>query len=156
LVAEFDKLAAGIETAGEADGGIAGALAAAATEVPFLSAAMSERLMQLSETRVLEPPELFKRAQRLAGAGIPQLQPAETKELRQILDEAYRKLGASERRSLGDYLDRVRANGLVTPDEDRRMCALMQGAVAQLPEDTRQRLRDLYDTALAAALATTP
>ena len=47
---------------------------------------------------------------------------------------------------------RVRAREQTPPDEDQAMCAVMKAAVDKMPALQQQRLRDLFEKALAAGL----
>ncbi len=152
LGTRFDGLLAGFESLGGSGKRLADAVQKATAEVPFVSAVSAERIMSMSEAGVLEPPEVFKRAQVLAGKGIPRLGQAEVRELQTILDQAYRAMDRRDRARLAAYLGQVRAGRTTEAAADGDMCTLMSRSLAMLPETAHQRLEALYEKAINVAL----
>jgi hypothetical protein len=151
--AALAALAGGVPQGGVVAAQQAKAVAAVTAEAPHLSASAVELLMSRSAAQVLEPQEAFRRGQALASAGLASLPPADVRELGRLMQGVYGFLSSRDRQRLAAYLDRVRAGGPTTPEEDRDMCQVMKGGVLKLPADRRSRLQALYEKALRGGLA---
>src|SRR5262249_50714028 len=97
------------------------AVAAAAREVPYLSAGAAEMVMSQSAALALDPEVAFRRAYRYASSATTSLTSAEFKELAQLTNIVYGGLSPPQRERLAAYFDRVRANAPTAPEEDRGM-----------------------------------
>jgi hypothetical protein len=121
-------------------------------EVPHLSASSVETLMGRSAAGILEPAEVFRRSWDLASRGLPALDKRESNELSNLIGVLYGRVAGRDRQRLAGYVARVRAREQTPPDEDQAMCAVMKAAVDKMPALQQQRLRDLFEKALAAGL----
>lgn len=124
----------------------------ASRDVPHLTPAAAEMLMEQSAAQILEPPEAFRRSYDLATRGLPLLGKAEAKEMGELTARMYAQVPATYRTRLAAYFDRVRAHEMTTPQLDEEMNQLMRTAVMSLPEAKRARLQSLYEKAITAAI----
>lgn len=124
----------------------------ASRDVPHLTPAAAEMLMEQSAAQILEPAEAFRRSYDLATRGIPFLNKPEAKEMADLTTRMYGSVPASYRTRLAAYFDRVRAHEMTTPQLDEEMNQLMRSAVLSLPEIKRARLQSLYEKAIGAAI----
>ncbi|MET0553806.1 MAG: hypothetical protein ABW221_12260 [Vicinamibacteria bacterium] len=121
-------------------------------EVPHLSPGSVETLMGRSAAGILDPPEVFRRSWDLASRGLPALDKRESNELSNLIAALYARVAGRDRQRLSGYVARVRAREQTKPDEDQAMGAVMKAAVDKLPALQQQRLRDLFEKAIAAGL----
>ena len=121
-------------------------------EVPHLSPSSVETLMGRSAAGILEPPEVFRRSWDLASRGLPALDKRESNELSNLIGVLYSRVAGRDRQRLAAYVARVRGREETPPAEDQAMCAVMKAAVEKMPALQQQRLRDLFEKALAAGL----
>ena len=83
-------------------------------------------------------------------AGLPALDKRESKRaanLRLLYARGPARTAAARR-----YVARVRAREQTKPDEDQAMGAVMKAAVDKMPALQQQRLRELFEKAIAAGL----
>ncbi len=119
--------------------------------VPHLTPRAAEALMSRSQAEVLAPEETFRRSQAALRRGLSALSAAETRELARLNDALHARLGARERRRLGDYLARIKENLGTAPAEDRALALVMRTAELKLPPAQLTRLRALYEKATLLA-----
>jgi hypothetical protein len=127
------------------------AVQAAITEVPVLTPAAAQLLMERSQARILEPDQLFRRSLEALTRAQPSWSSTEVRDVGQITNALYSNLTGNDRARLASYIDRVRGRRATTPQEDKAMCGLMKTAVLHLPAAMRQRLQALYEKAVRAA-----
>ncbi len=132
------------------------AVEAVTRDAPHLSARTAELLMSQSAAQVLDPPEAFRRAYLLTGRGLSALSRAEAQEFGALNSAVYAQLSPPDRRRLGDYIERVRGRQPTTPKEDAEMARVFKSAVTKLPAARRERLRLLFEKAVAAAGPSAP
>jgi hypothetical protein len=123
----------------------------ATIEVPVLTPAAAQLLMERSQARVLEPDQLFRRSLEALTRAQPSWSATEIRDVGQITSALYANLSGRDRDRLAAYIDRVRGHRATTPQEDREMRGLMKAAVLHLPATMRQRLQSLYEKAIRAA-----
>ncbi|MFI5183865.1 MAG: hypothetical protein ACHQNV_05670 [Vicinamibacteria bacterium] len=127
------------------------AVQTATAEVPVLTPAAAQLLMERSQAGVLEPNELFRRSLEALTRAQPSWSAAEVRDVGQITSALYANLSGRDRTRLAAYIDRVRGRRVTTAQDDREMCGLMKSAVLHLPPAMRQRLQALYEKAVRAA-----
>ncbi|MFI5184652.1 MAG: hypothetical protein ACHQNV_09650 [Vicinamibacteria bacterium] len=127
------------------------AVETATTEVPVLTPAAAQLLMERSQARILEPDQLFRRSLDALTRAQPTWSETVVRDVGQITNALYANLSGRDRARLAGYIDRVRGRRATTPQEDREMCGLMKSAVLRLPAAMRQRLQALYEKAIRAA-----
>jgi hypothetical protein len=127
------------------------AVEAVTRDAPHLSARTAELLMSQSAAQVLYPPEAFRRAYLLTGRGLGALSKAEAREFGTLNSAVYAMLSPTDRRRLGDYIERVRARQPTTQGEDAEMARVFRSAVMKLPAPRQERLRALFEKAVEAA-----
>ena len=127
------------------------AVETATTEVPVLTPAAAQLLMERSQARILEPDQLFRRSLEALTRAQPSWSAAEVRDVGQITNTLYANLSGHDRVRLAAYIDRVRGRRATTPQEDHEMCGVMKSAVLHLPAIMRQRLQALYEKAVRAA-----
>jgi hypothetical protein len=149
---ELAALRAGLAIEGVVTARVAQAVQSAVEGVPHLSQSAAEMVMSSSDAKVLPPETAFRRAFELADRGVPDLTPAESRELGSLVASACANLSARDRTRLMTYFERVRQHRLTTPDEDREMAALMKSGVGRLGAQSRTRLQDLYEKAIRSGL----
>jgi hypothetical protein len=147
------SLAGGVPAGGVTSGQLAKVVDEVTREVPHLSRAVAEMLMAQSAAQVLEPQEAFRRGQAMMSKGLASLSAAESRELGALMQSLYGTLQARDRSRLAAYIDKVRARGLTTPQEDREMSFVMKGGVLKLPAARRTRLQQIFEKAIKAGLA---
>jgi hypothetical protein len=145
---ELDALLRGFSTNGALAARLQQAVQNVTLAVPHLSPAAAEILMGQSQARVLEPDQAFRRAMEAAARALPTWSKDDAQDFAQITAAAYASLTAQDRKALANYVDRVRAQQLTSPDDDREMSRLMRGAVLRLPAAQRERLQALYEHAI--------
>lgn len=131
---------------------IAEAREAAATELPHLDGPTIERVMAASLVDVVEPPEVFSRAQEAIARGLPSLGAEEAAEARTLKARLLGAVPGPEREKLREY-DRTRAHRSTLPFEDREAMKLTARAFRAMPEPERQRLQAVWAKAAAAGLS---
>ncbi|HEU4417776.1 MAG TPA: hypothetical protein VFT55_02495, partial [Planctomycetota bacterium] len=109
-------------------------------------------LMGRSAAGILEPAEVFRRSWDLASRGLPALDKRESNELSNLIGVLYARVAGRDRQRLAGYVARVRAREETPPAEDQARAAVMKAAVEKMPALQQQRLRDLFEKALAAGL----
>jgi hypothetical protein len=127
------------------------AVQTATTEVPVLTPAAAQLLMERSQARIMEPDQLFRRSLEALTRAQPSWSAGEVREVGQITNALYANLSGRDRTRLAAYIDRVRGRLPTTTQEDREMCGLMKNAVLHLPAPMRQRLQAFYEKAVRAA-----
>ena len=147
-----EALYRGFSSVGEVGQRAQAAMQRVIAEVPHLSPSSVETLMGRSAAGILEPSEVFRRSWDLASRGLPALDKRESNELSNLIGALYARVSGRDRQRLAGYVARVRAREQTKPDEDQAMCAVMKAAVDKMPALQQQRLRDLFEKALAAGL----
>jgi hypothetical protein len=127
-------------------------VAKASEHLPHLRPEAIQLLMARSVSGVLEPPEVFRRAQDAVDRGRSALAPADAQELRALQDALLAALGPGERTVFRTYED-VRHARVTLQFEDRDALALYARGARALPPPTLERLRELSAKAIAAAPA---
>jgi len=127
-------------------------VAAVVREVPLFSAATADRLVRLSEAQALAPEEAFRRGFRYAALGVSLLPSSEAREMSALTAAAYARLSARERSQMGVYLEKVKANRVTTPKEDRDAAAIMKRALQGFPAGRLERIQQLYGKAIETGL----
>jgi hypothetical protein len=151
--AALGALASGVPQGGVVAGQLAKVVDDVTREVPHFTRAVAELLMAQSAAQVLEPQEAFRRGQALTSRGIPSLSANESRELGGLMQAVYGALPARDRSRLAAYIDRLRARGMTSPQEDREMCFVMKGGVLKLTPARRTRLQAFFEKAIRAGLA---
>ena len=132
----------------------AAAMAAASEQLPHLRTETIELIMASRAHRALEPPQVFRLAGDAVERGRAALGPPAAAELDRLTEALTAELPRAERRRLGEYLKRVRAQAVTAPFEDQEAVWLMARAARRLPAEQLLRLQDLF--ARAAALGLQP
>jgi hypothetical protein len=145
---ELDALLQGFSSNGTLAARLQQAVQNVTLAVPHLSPAAAEILMGQSQARVLEPDQAFRRALEAAARALPTWSKEDAQEFAQITAASYASLTAQDRNRLASYVERVRAQQLTSPEDDREMSQLMKGAVLRLPPAKRERLQGLYERAI--------
>jgi len=127
------------------------AVQVAALELPHLSPQSIERLVETGGPAV--PAALFRRATAESARGAAALGPAVVQELRALTAASAVSLSYEQRAQLAEYLRRVAAGQPTTADEDERMRLLTKTATLRLSAPQRERLEQLNDQAIRAAMA---
>jgi hypothetical protein len=144
----LDALTRGLAARGLLAARLRDAVDAAVSEVPHLSAPAAEQLMALSEARVLDPDQAFRRSLAALAGLLPSLSPAETRELAALTTATYAGVPWADRARLAGYVERVRSTQATRPDEDRAMAALMKAAEQRLTPARLLRLQAYYEKAI--------
>jgi hypothetical protein len=147
-----EALYRGFSSVGEVGRRAQAAMQRVIAEVPHLSASSVETLMGRSAAGILEPAEVFRRSWDLASRGLPALDQRESNELSNLIGALYARVAGRDRQRLAGYVARVRAREQTPPAEDQAMSAVMKAAVEKMPALQQQRLRELFEKALAAGL----
>jgi hypothetical protein len=147
-----EELYRGFSSVGQVGQRAQAAMQRVIAEVPHLTAGSVETLMGRSAAGILEPAEVFRRSWDLASRGLPALDKRESNELSNLIGVLYARVAGRDRQRLAGYVARVRAREQTPPDEDQAMCAVMKAAVEKMPALQQQRLRELFEKALAAGL----
>jgi hypothetical protein len=126
------------------------AVKAVVEESPHLNSRAAELVLAAGP---LPPPAAFRRAWDLAERGRAALDPAEARELEELLSRAQGALRKPERARLAEYLAHVRLGQATGAGDDIAASELMRGAVLRLPEPERALLQALYEKAVAAGAA---
>jgi hypothetical protein len=127
------------------------ALAAATESLPHVAPESLDLLMSASIS-VLEPPEVFRRAQDAVDRGRSLLPPPEGQELAALQEAAIATLPPAEQKLLRIYED-VRRARVTLRYEDRDGLVLLARGARALPPASLERLRVLSAKAIAAAPA---
>jgi len=144
----LDDLAAGLQARGLLDSRLKEAVQAVVDGVPHLSAPVAEQLMAQTEARVLEPPQAFRRSVAALARLLPDLTPAETREISRLSAATYAGLPWAQRRDLAGYIERVRKGDTTEPADDAAMAELMKAAEMRLSAEQRLRLQAFYERAI--------
>lgn len=128
------------------------ALAAATEQMPQLSAETIQLVMEGSLAGILDPLEVFHRAQDALERGRSQLAPEEAEELKALQAEVFGALTAADRGVLREY-DATRGMRATLPFEDRQAMTLIGRGARALPAERLDRLRLLSAKAIVAAPA---
>ncbi|MBN2372069.1 MAG: hypothetical protein JXO72_16425 [Vicinamibacteria bacterium] len=147
----LDALIGGVACSGQSARQLRDAVARATEELPFLSPETAETLMSMSDAEVLEPDEVFRRAQKLAASGIPRLEKTEIAEFRGLNDAMYASIPRRQRNQIARYLEKLRRGELSAAKEDREMRSLLKQATLSLGAEKRARLQALYQKAILIA-----
>lgn len=147
-----EALYRGFSSVGQVGARAQAAMQRVIAEVPHLSASSVETLMGRSAAGILEPAEVFRRSWDLASRGLPALDKRESNELSNLIGVLYQRVGGKDRQRLAGYVARVRAREQTPPAEDQAMAAVMKAAVEKMPALQQQRLRELFEKALAAGV----
>lgn len=147
-----EALYRGFSSVGQVGSRAQAAMQRVISEVPHLSASSVETLMGRSAAGILEPAEVFRRSWDLASRGLPALDQRESNELSNLIGALYARVAGRDRQRLAGYVARVRAREQTPPAEDLAMSAVMKAAVEKMPALQQQRLRELFEKALAAGL----
>jgi hypothetical protein len=126
------------------------AVDAAVAAVPHLSSPAAEQLMALSQARVLEPDEAFRRSLAALARVLPKLSKEETRELTGLTSATYAGVPWADRSRLAAYVERVRKGDMTRPEEDHEMAVLMKTAEDKLAPTRRLRLQAYYEKAILA------
>jgi hypothetical protein len=126
------------------------ALAVATEHLPHLTPEAIQHLMAESINGVLEPPEVFRRAQDAVDRGRAELAAEEAQELSTLQNEVLAVLGPGERAAMKTYED-VRRARVTLQFEDRNALTIFARAARALPAPNLERLRQLSGKAIAAA-----
>jgi hypothetical protein len=148
-----EALYRGLSSVGQVGQRAQAAMQRVIAEVPHLSPSSVETLMGRSAAGVLEPAEVFRRSWDLASRGLPALDKRESNELSNLIGVLYARVAGRDRQRLSGYVARVRAREQTRPDEDQAMGGVMKAAVDKMPALQQQRLRELFEKAIAAGLA---
>jgi hypothetical protein len=148
----LDGLIGGISCSGQSARQLLQAVERASEELPFLAPETAEMLMSMSDAEVLEPDEVFRRAQKLAAAGIPRLEKGEISEFRGLNDTMYASISSRQRRQIAGYLEKLRRGEFPAAREDQEMRALLKQATLRLTMEKRARLQALYQKAILIAV----
>ncbi|HVO09748.1 MAG TPA: hypothetical protein VMX54_03245 [Vicinamibacteria bacterium] len=127
------------------------AVRTAALELPFLSPQSIEQLVEAAGPA--GPAALFRRATAASARGAAALGPAAAQELRALTAASAASLAYEQRAQLADYLHRVTAGQPTTAEEDERTRVLAKAATLRLSAPQRERLEQLHEQAIRAALA---
>jgi hypothetical protein len=147
---EIDALEAAVALSGVRDAGRQAAVQDANLELPQLSVAAIQLLVESGGPGA--PAELFRRSVAASTRGLPGLGPAGAQELQALTSAALDTLPKKERAQLAAYLGRVAADQPTQPQEDEQMRFLMKTAAARLPAPRRDRLGELNETSIRRAL----
>jgi len=128
------------------------ALATATEALPHLPPEAIQLVMANSLSGVLEPPEVFRRAQDAVDRGKATLAPGEAQELSALQNDVLAALGPAERRVVQGY-DEVRRARVTLAFEDRDALVLVARGARALPSPSLERLRQLSGKAIAASPA---
>jgi hypothetical protein len=131
------------------------ALQAATEQLPHLSPETIRLLMAHSPAGILDPPEMFRVASDAADRGASVLTPAEVQQLKELRGELLKTLRPSERERIREY-DAARVRRLVFPFEGRDVLGLVGRGAYALPQESRERLQELFAKAIAAGLLVSP
>ena len=128
------------------------ALAVAIEHLPHLTPEAIQHLMSESVEGVLEPPEIFRRAQDAVDRGRSALAAEEAQELTALQGEVLTVLGPGERAAVKTYED-VRRARVTLQFEDRNALTIFARGARALPPPNLERLRVLSGKAIDAAPA---
>ena len=131
------------------------AVETAAQQLPHLSPEAIHLVMTSSLSGVLEPPEVFRRAQEAAERGASSLTPAETQELKTLRAAVLAAMPPVERERVREY-EKARGYRATLAFEDRAALGSYAQAARALPAASRDRLRALLGKAITAALRSAP
>ena len=131
------------------------ALQEATERLPHLAPQTLRLLMANSPTGILDPPEMFRLASEAADRGLKALTSGEVRELKELRGELLKGLRPSERERVREY-DAARARRLVFPFEGRDVVELFGRGAYALPQESRERLQELFAKAIAAGLVVSP
>ncbi len=151
---ELDALEGAVTLSGLRDARRRDAVQKANLELPHLSLAAIERLVEVLGP--VAPAELFRKGVAASGRGRGSLAPQEAQELQALTTAALAGLTPRERARLADYLRRVRVGQSTEPAEDERMRLLLKTGVTRLGPSERTRLGTLNERAIAAAVRSQP
>jgi hypothetical protein len=146
----LDPLVSGLAANGLLAVRLQQAIGAVVAEVPHLSAPAAGQLMALTEARLLEPDQAFRRSLAALAKLLPSLTPEETRELTALTTATYAGVPWANRSRLASYVERVRRGETTRAEEDREMMGLMKAAEARLPPTRRLRLQAYYEKAIGA------
>ena len=127
-------------------------LAAVTRELPHLTPAAAEAVMDLSAAERLDAPETFRRASQFVGRGLTSLSEKEVKELRNLNAAVYKALSSKDKRRLAAYFERLRGGRPTPRHDDERMSSLMKTGTLELSDKNRARLQALYEKAIRAGV----
>jgi hypothetical protein len=148
----IDALVSQVKMSGRAVSRIREAADAVAGELPELSRAALEAIVERRLAAGEPTDDLPQSSLRVVSRGLRALSALETQEMGQIYAEVYKPLKEQERARLAAWLAQVRAGAPVDPDEGLAMRQALRDALLALPEDIRARLQQLNEKAVLAAL----
>jgi hypothetical protein len=148
-----DELLQGISTQGEFAVRLQTAVVNATSDLPQLSPESVETLMSVSEAKVLEPDQVFRRSIDALSKALPSFSKQDTQDLSQITSAIFASLAPKDRARLAAYFTKARERQALSTAEDKDAIKLMKAAVIRLPAARRDRLQALYAQAIKASLA---
>jgi hypothetical protein len=149
---EVDALEAATSFSGVRSRARTATVQAASLELPQLSTAVIERLVDASASGPAAPGALFRQAMAASARGTGALGPAGARELQALTAASLNALPYNQRVPLADYLRRVAAGQPTAADEDERMHVLAKTATLRLSAAQRERLQRLLDEAIRSSL----
>jgi hypothetical protein len=127
------------------------ALREATERLPHLAPETIRLVLSASDSRTLDPPEVFQLASEAADRGLQALTPAEAAELRALQHELLGHLRPPERARVDEY-DRARSRRVVFSFENPHVLELVARGARAMPPRSLERLRTLLGKAVAAGL----